>query len=67
MEVEISEDVSKRVNEASRILGLNKKELINRAVRLYLHNILEEEKLKEDLEAWEMAGIEDLKKFEEQI
>lgn len=67
MEVEISEDILRNIEKASRELGLNKKEIINRAVRLYLHNILKEEKLKEEFEAWEMAGIEDLKKFEEQI
>lgn len=61
MEVEISEDVSKNIEKASRELGLDQKELIRRAVRFYLHNLIEEKSLKEELEAWENAGIEDLK------
>ncbi len=60
MEIEISEDVSKNIEKASREPGLDQKELVRRAVRFYLHSIVEEESLKEELEAWEKAGIEDL-------
>ena len=67
MEVEISEDVSKNIERASRELGVNKKELISRAVRFYLHSIVEKESLKEELVAWENAGIEDLENFEKQL
>lgn len=67
MEVEISEEVSKNIKKASQELGLDQNELVRRAVRFYLHNLLEEKDLKEELEAWENAGIEDLQNFEKRL
>lgn len=67
MEVEISEDISKNIERASQELGVNKKEFVSRAIRFYLHSIVEEESLKEELEAWEKAGIEDLENFGKQL
>lgn len=61
MEVEITEDVSRNIKRASQELGVDEKELVRRAVRFYLHRIIEEEGLKEELEAWEKAGIESLR------
>ena len=66
MEIEISEDISKNIEKFSQELGIDKKEIVQRAVRFYLHSIVEEENLKEELEAWENAGIEDIEEFEEQ-
>ena len=66
MEIEISEDISKNIEKFSRDLGIDKEEIIRRAVKFYLHSIVEEENFKEELEAWENAGIKDLDKFEEQ-
>ncbi len=67
MEIEITEDTSENIEKASRQLGVDKKELIRRAVRFYLHNIIEDEGLNTELEAWENAGIKDVEKFEEQL
>ncbi len=63
MEIEILEDITKNIEIASRELGLEKKEFVRRALLFYIHNLIEEKNLKEELEAWENAGIEDLKRF----
>ena len=67
MEIEISNDVSENIEKASLELGVDKKELVSRAIRFYLHSIIEEENLKKELEAWEKAGMEDLENFEKQL
>lgn len=64
MEVEISEDITRHIDKASQAFGLNQQEFVLRAVRFYLNSIMEEEYLREELEVWEKAGIEDLEHFE---
>ncbi len=67
MKIEISEDIIHHIKKASRAFGLNQQEFLLRAVRFYLNSILKEEYLKEELEVWEKAGIEDLENFESRI
>lgn len=67
MQIEVAKDISENLERASKELGLNKKELITRAIKLYLHNVKEYIILKEELEAWERAGTEDLLAFENKI
>lgn len=66
MQIEIPKEVSKNIEKASQELGLDKKELISRAIMLYLHSIQEHIGLKEEIEAWEKAGIVDSINFEKQ-
>ena len=67
MEIEISEDMLENIEKASKKLDLDEKELVSRAIKLYLYNIKSYMDLKEELEVWEKAGAEDLVKFEKQI
>lgn len=67
MQIEIARDISENLEKASKELRLNKKELIARAIKLYLNSIKEYVNLKEELEAWERAGTEDLLAFENKI
>jgi hypothetical protein len=67
MELELSKDISKSLERASQELGLKEKEIIVRAIKLYLYNIKEYLNFKEELEAWEMAGFEDSLNFEKKI
>ncbi len=63
MEIEISEETYKDVENASKELGINEKEVIAKALKLYLLNLKAQLMLKEELEIWESASIEDLANF----
>lgn len=67
MQVEVSEDISKNLEIASKELRIDKQEIILKAIRLYLHNISEYIDLRKELEAWEEAGMEDMLGFEQRI
>lgn len=67
MEIEISKDISENLERASKEFGLNEEEIILRAIKLYLYSIREQLSLKEEIEAWEIAGMEDIVNFEKQI
>ena len=59
MEIEISQDILNDVKIASKELNLNEKEIIARAVKLYLQSIKDQIDLNEEISLWEEAGIED--------
>lgn len=67
MEVTISHDITTNLELASRKLGLDKVEIVNRAIKFYLHSMVEETLLKEDLMAWEKASSIDIENFERQL
>jgi len=67
MEIEISKDTLENLEKASKELGLNEKEIILRAIKLYLYSIREQLSLKQEIEAWERAGMQDMINLEEQI
>jgi hypothetical protein len=67
MEVEISEDVSKKVNEASRILGIGEQEIVDRALLVYLDNMNKYLQLKKEMEAWDVLSDEALENFEKSL
>lgn len=63
MEIDISQDLIKSIKIASKELNLNEKEIIARAIKLYLASIKEQINLNEEIEIWEEAGIEDSVSF----
>ena len=67
MEIEISEDVSKKVNEASRILGIGEHEIIDRALLVYLDNMNKYLQLKKEMEAWDVLSDEAFENFEKSL
>jgi tRNA U34 5-carboxymethylaminomethyl modifying enzyme MnmG/GidA len=67
MKIEISREILKDIEKASKEMDLNEKELVERAIKFYLYIIREHISLKEELEAWEKASIKDLIDFEMRI
>ncbi len=64
MEIEISRDIENKVERASQELGLSKKEIVARALQLYLLSIKDYIELKEEIDTWEEAGRQDLSRWE---
>ena len=59
MEIEISQDLIKSIKIASKELNLNEREIVARAIKLYLASIKEQISLNEEIEIWKEAGTED--------
>lgn len=66
MNVQLSEEVVEKVGKASQLLGIQQQEIVNRALVVYLDSMDKYLGLKEELEAWETAGVEDLSRFEQE-
>ncbi len=60
MEIEISDEVKR----ASKMLGLKEREVVTRALRLYLQGIKESMNLKEEFDDWDKLSDEALINFE---
>ena len=63
MEIEISQDLIKSIKIASKELNLNEREIVARAIKLYLASIKEQINLNEEIKIWEEAGTEDAVNF----
>lgn len=61
----LKENLDSRVKDVSKMLGVDKKELIDRAVAFYLDSIQKTMELKRELDAWDVLSDEALK-FSEQ-
>lgn len=66
MEIEISPELLKNMEKASKELNLNEEELIVRAIKLYLNNIRDQLELREEMDAWEEASEEDIITWEKE-
>ena len=60
MEVTLTKDVSERVKQVSRQLGLSEREFVLRSIRLHLHDLQQRLALKEELAAWDQLSDESL-------
>lgn len=67
IDVIVPEDMSENLEKASKELGLEENEVVVRAIKFYLNSIKDRVALKEELEAWETAAIEDAAEFEKRI
>jgi hypothetical protein len=67
MEVAIPQDTSEKIGKASELLGINKKELVDRAVLLYLDNIEKYLRLKQEMKEWDVLSDEALTNFEKSL
>lgn len=67
MQIEISKDTSRKVDVASKSLGIRKKDLIDRALLIYLDMVQKEIELRKEFEAWEKLSDEDLINFEKSL
>jgi len=67
MQIEIPKDTSIKINRASLILGIKEKELIDRAILLYLDNISKYLSLKQEMKEWDLLSDEALMNFEKSL
>ena len=64
MEIEIPKDLDKKLSEISKELGLDKEEVVNRALLLYMDSINKMLLLKKEMSVWDKLSDEALEKFE---
>ncbi len=67
MEVEISKEVDKKLEEVSKLSGLKKREVVERALKSYLENLKKFLDMKKEFDMWERASDEDWAEFEKLI
>jgi hypothetical protein len=63
MEINISNEILTNIERASKELGLTEKEVVTRALILYLKNLKEYTKLQEELDELEELSFEDTNDF----
>lgn len=66
MQIELPKDTSKKVEEASKRLGIKKQQLVDKAILLYLDNISKYIDLKKEMKWWDYLSDEALTNFETQ-
>jgi len=64
MEVVIAKDTSVKIKEVSEALGIEKEEVVDRAILLYLDNIDKYLDLKKEMKEWDALSDEALHDFE---
>lgn len=67
MQIEIEKITSEKVGVASKKLGVSKKDLIERAILLYLDSISKYIDLKKELQSWDSLSDEALLNFEKVV
>lgn len=67
MQIELSKDVSRKLEDASKVLGIKDKRLIDRAILLYLDAIQKQIDLKREMRLWDELSNEALINFEKSL
>lgn len=65
--VKLPEEIVERITEASKLLGIKKQELVDRALLVYLDNLSKYLDLKKELQAWDTLSDEALTNFEQSL
>ncbi|GEM_PF-1375613 len=65
--VNLAEDTSEKLNEASKLLGVKKETLVDKALLLYLDNIDKYLSLKKEMKEWDILSDEALLNFEKSL
>ena len=65
--IELKNYTSKKINEASKILGIKEDQLIDRAILVYLDTINKYLNLKKEMREWESLSDEALINFEKSL
>ncbi len=65
--VKLSGDLMGKIERASELFGIPKKELVDHAILLYLDNLSKYLDLKEERELWNRVSDEDFAVFEKSI
>ncbi len=67
MQIEIEKDTSRKVDEASKLLGIERSKIIDRAILIYLDNLAKYIDLKHEMKAWDALSDEALINFEKAL
>lgn len=67
MQIEVETDTAKKLNDIADVMGVNKEELVDRALLLYIDNISRYADLKREMKAWDFLSDEALKNFEKAL
>ncbi len=67
MEIDIPEDTQKKISEASRKLGIDEEELVDKAILHFLNDVNEYVEIKKEFDQWEKLSDEALVKFEKSL
>ena len=59
----LDKKLQKQIKMASEKLGLNERDVINRAVSSYLQNIKEFTRLKNELRLWDVLSAQTMRKY----
>ncbi len=65
--IEVDKQAQKRVNEVADLMGLKAKDIITRAILLYLDNIEKYVTLKKEFKSWDNLSDKALLDFEKQL
>jgi hypothetical protein len=60
MEIQISNESMLKLRDLSSKMGYNEREIIEKALKLYLEYLDNSMSLNEEMDSWENAGIDDL-------
>ncbi len=64
MQVEIPQKTSNKIDKLSKLLGLKKQEVIDKALLLYLDNLYQYKEFKKEMKAWDLLSEEAWTHFE---
>jgi len=67
MQIEISKDTSRKIEEASKVLGIKRNNIIDRAILVYLDSIQKQLELKKEMKLWDELSDEALVNFEKSL
>ena len=67
MEIELSKEIKKKLNKVSSILGIEYKDVVNRAILFYLDTVSKQLELKKEISSWNELSDEALTKFDKLI
>ncbi len=67
MQVNIHKDISTKVEYVSSIMGIDKKELVDRAILTYIDSVSKLLDLKKEFKSWEKLSDEALLNFEKAL
>ena len=67
MQIELPADTSEKVKKASDFLGIEKKELVDRAILVYLDDVKKLIELKKEMKEWDMLRDEALAVFDKSL
>ena len=67
MQFEISKNMDRKIEEASKEMGIDKEEVIIRAISLFLEDVRKMKDLEKEMKTWDKLHVEALSNFEREL